>query len=146
MVSLEPSPSVFAELQANLKRNRSRNVRLLQVAASDREEQLVLEQGPASNSGLTATAHASPDALCLRVQARRLADCLSSDELASERLQARGHSASELFDRLIGLGFSASGLANDYDPEAYFAPRLQGPSALHAAPDRELDVIFTRRG
>lgn len=86
VVALEPAPDTFAALSANVTRNGANNVRLLQVAASDRAGELILEQGPASNSGMTATQLAREHDPRPRVAAQPLASCLHADELARARV------------------------------------------------------------
>jgi FkbM family methyltransferase len=181
VVALEPSPTTFAALQANVARNGASNVRLLQLAASDREGELSLSSGPESNSGMASTHAATADGGA-RVRARPLTECLSDQELSTtraikidvegaewdalmglepalpklprgcsiivevspERLRARGHSAQALFELMSKHGFSALELSNDYDPEAYFAPRLTAPRAISGPPSTDADIIFTR--
>jgi FkbM family methyltransferase len=86
VVALEPAPETFAALAANVTRNRASNVRLLQVAASDCAGELVLEHGPASNSGMTATQLAREHDVRPRVAAQTLASCLDADELSRARV------------------------------------------------------------
>ncbi len=53
VLAIEASPKNFSALQSNLIRNRVRNVRAVNVAASDSEGVARLFHGPQSNAGLT---------------------------------------------------------------------------------------------
>jgi FkbM family methyltransferase len=51
VVAIEPHPGIFRELQGNLARNRARNVRAVNLAASDRTGRCRLFSGPGHNVG-----------------------------------------------------------------------------------------------
>lgn len=52
VVAIEASPANFSTLRANLDRNRARNVRAVNVAASDHRATVKLFGGPSSHTGL----------------------------------------------------------------------------------------------
>jgi FkbM family methyltransferase len=53
VVAIEPSPTIFRALRANLERNRAGNVRALNLAVSDAMGSARLFRGPDTNCGLT---------------------------------------------------------------------------------------------
>jgi FkbM family methyltransferase len=86
VVAIEASAAIFAQLQANLARNRAANVRSVNIAASDRAGTLPLFRGPEHNGGETSLFHGAgfqPDG---SVEAAPLADILKPQEVANARL------------------------------------------------------------
>jgi len=90
VVAIEASPTIFRALQDNLARNRVRNVRAVNVAASDRRGVVRLFLGPVTNRGLTTmlpeeAAKYACEFEC-EVQAGPLAAILGSEEVRRARL------------------------------------------------------------
>jgi FkbM family methyltransferase len=86
VIAIEPSPEVVAALRDTLARTGVDNVRIVESAASDRDEELTLFAGPEHNVGLTATvAHRGLQAHG-RVRAAPLAQLVTAEELAAARL------------------------------------------------------------
>lgn len=65
-------------------------------------------------------------------------------EVAPERLEERGESASVLFDTMVDLGFTAASLPNDYHPSSYARRSVARPTPLTAPPSTIVDVVFTK--
>lgn len=86
VVAIECSPAVLLELRETLARNALANVRLVESAASDRHEQLVLFAGPSHNVGLTATVSHRGLQPHGTVPAAPLGDLVTADERARARL------------------------------------------------------------
>jgi FkbM family methyltransferase len=86
VVAIEASPVVFDRLLANVTRNGARNVRALNVAASDDERELTLYFGPKYHTGVSSTI--TPDLSAngqAIVQGRPLAGILEPGEIARAR-------------------------------------------------------------
>lgn len=86
VVSVEASPAIFRQLRGNLDRNRSGNVRAVNVAASDCKARLQLFRGPSHNIGETSLFQADGFTADGMVEAAPLADILEAGELARARL------------------------------------------------------------
>jgi FkbM family methyltransferase len=90
VVAIEPSPPTFGFLQRNLSLNRVRNVRAVNVAVSDREEELDLFLHSENDSGSATGVHkwASQQGFVRgsRVRALPLNSILESGEIEAARL------------------------------------------------------------
>jgi FkbM family methyltransferase len=85
VVAIEPSPAIFAQLQDNATANGARNIRLVNVAASDADGELLLYGGTRWNRGASSTVvHAADQQPEARVTAAPLDELLLPEEL--ERL------------------------------------------------------------
>jgi FkbM family methyltransferase len=81
VVSIEASPTIYSLLSNNIARNRASNIRLVNVAASDRRNTLVIYAGERSNIGKTTTIEARGFRKECSVQALPIDEILSVDEL-----------------------------------------------------------------
>jgi FkbM family methyltransferase len=86
VVAIEASPSIFVALEANLTRNRTTNVRAVNLAASDRSGRVAMFVGPAWNRALASTVPTEGLEPECEVEAWPLADILTEDELSRARL------------------------------------------------------------
>ncbi len=90
VVAVEAAAATFARLRRNLERNRAGNVRAVNVAVSDREEELVLYNPPGHDSGrataVQSWAGGQGFAPAGRVSALPLAAILEPREWAAARL------------------------------------------------------------
>ncbi|WP_170153332.1 FkbM family methyltransferase [Roseiarcus fermentans] len=91
VVAIEASPTTFAMLEANLNLNEyAKNVRAVQIAASDRFEQLNLYNMPEHNIGASTTiasrAIGRGGLFFAKVQAKPLLEILHPEEIARVRL------------------------------------------------------------
>jgi FkbM family methyltransferase len=174
VVALEPAPVSFTALARNLKLNRARNVRALNVAASDRPGQISLIHGPSTNRGLTRISPAVPTAEL--VDAQPLSALVEPEEFARVRLvkiDVEG-AESEVIDGMLPLlewarpdlemivelhrpsnddllrvlddaGFRPVRLENDYSAAAYLGPRsLATLEPLTGPIDFECNALFVR--
>jgi FkbM family methyltransferase len=82
VVSIEPSPDIFAQLSQNAVLNGASNTRLLNLAASDARGELLLYGGSKWNRGATSTVIHGPDQMPeARVAAAPLDEILLPDEM-----------------------------------------------------------------
>jgi len=86
VVAIEPSPTIFNTLKNNLALNKARNIRLVNMAVSDRPQVLRLFRGPEWNVGLTTTVEKSSFKLEGEVIAEPLSDILKPEEIQKARL------------------------------------------------------------
>jgi len=81
VVAIEALPKLAAVVAENAARNGLRNIRVVNVAASDRPEELTLYQAPSTNIGMTTTRSDRGFAATATVQALPLTEILTADEL-----------------------------------------------------------------
>jgi FkbM family methyltransferase len=86
VVAIEASPTIFQQLQANLNRNHTANVRSVNMAASDRRGTLQLFRGPAHNGGETSLFQGKGFEPDVAVEAASLAEILQPHEISNARL------------------------------------------------------------
>ncbi len=86
VVAVEPSPALFARLHDNLERNRVRNVRPVNLAASDGPGRVIVFSGPVTDPGLTTTLPQTELAVEAEVDAQPLSEMLSTHEVRNARL------------------------------------------------------------
>jgi FkbM family methyltransferase len=67
-------------------------------------------------------------------------------EIAPDRLRERGGASSELFDLMVGAGFTAARLRNEYHPSRYARPAIGAPEPIDEPPAEITDVVFTKTG
>ncbi len=86
VVAIEASPAIFQQLERNVARNDSRNVRCANIAASDRRAKLPLFCGPEHNLGETSLYSGPGFRPAGWVNAAPLAEILAPAEIANARL------------------------------------------------------------
>jgi FkbM family methyltransferase len=88
VVAIEASPKAFGQLQANIELNAfaAKNVRAVQVAASDRQGVLELYDLFAGNMGAATTIAGRGGTRIASVEAKPLVDILTPDEINTVRL------------------------------------------------------------
>jgi FkbM family methyltransferase len=88
VVAVEASPSIFAALQSNVSRNDARNVRCVNMAASDREATLRLYRGPSDNTAGTTLIPENIDGATFEceVPAKPLAGIVTAEEWKQARV------------------------------------------------------------
>ena len=86
VVAIEPLPALYEATRANVARNGLRNVRTVNVAASDRVGRLELFRGPASHTGLTSLVAEPGLELECEVESLPLSAILDDEELRRARL------------------------------------------------------------
>jgi FkbM family methyltransferase len=86
VVAIEASPAICELLRGNIELNDVRNVRAVQIAASDRPGRIKLYAGPTGNSGQTTTEEARGLPLIAEIDAAPLLDIVTPDELKTARL------------------------------------------------------------
>lgn len=86
VVAIEASPTIFRQLRANLERNRTANIRAVNIAASDRRGKVQLFCGPSHNCGKTSLFREKGLERREEVEAAPLTDILEPHELAGARL------------------------------------------------------------
>jgi FkbM family methyltransferase len=86
VVAIEASPKTYRILQANGARNRARNVRAVNLAASDQEGVLKLFGGPDSHIGLATTLELEGLKFECEIETAPLRTILSSHEIENARL------------------------------------------------------------
>jgi FkbM family methyltransferase len=110
VVAIEAHPRFAAIVRENVALNGFGNVRVEQLAVSDRTGELILHEGPRSNSGSTTTRERRGLAPSFSVPARSLFEILSADEIARVSLikidieGAEGPVLRELLDRIDLFG------------------------------------------
>jgi FkbM family methyltransferase len=67
-------------------------------------------------------------------------------EVAPDRLRDRGGASNELFELMVGFGFTAARLGNDYHPSHYARPHTAAPEPIDTPPTDITDVVFTKTG
>jgi FkbM family methyltransferase len=87
VVAIEASPSIFAELKANLLLNDVRNVRAVNMAVLDRKGTVAISRGPAYNQGMSSIVPTGADFTHeAEVEGGPLGDLLTDEEIARVRL------------------------------------------------------------
>ncbi len=86
VVAVEASPVTHEVLQRNLERNSVRNVRTVNMAASDRHGAVELYKGPEHNTGLTTPLRSRGFEVEAAVECAPLGEMLTSEEIATARL------------------------------------------------------------
>ena len=86
VVAIEASPEIFNALQGNLARNRARNVRAVNVAATDRKGWVRLFRGPDSNIGRTTIREECGFEFECEAEAAPLSAILQPEEVQNARL------------------------------------------------------------
>jgi FkbM family methyltransferase len=86
VVSIEASPAIFEQLGENVARNHARNVRMVNVAVSDRPGELTLYGGSKWNRGSSSTLPGALRTVEAVVLAAPLDDVLTDDERSRVRL------------------------------------------------------------
>jgi FkbM family methyltransferase len=81
VVSIEASPTIAARLRHNLNQNDCRNVRVANVAVSDRPGMASIYDGPVANTGMTTTVARPGWTVSGQIDALPLDEILSDDEL-----------------------------------------------------------------
>jgi FkbM family methyltransferase len=84
--ALEPSTRLYAELEANLERNRIENVTTWRVAASDADAEALLYEGAPKNRGESSLTQASDRQNPVVVPTRRIDSLLAAEDLNRLRL------------------------------------------------------------
>jgi len=86
VVALEPDPRVFLKLQSNIQRNQIQQVQAFQVAAADRESELLLagHDGVNQNSGMSRLVESGgSSALTFSVRSNRLDSLLDKAQMGT---------------------------------------------------------------
>ena len=86
VVSIEASPSTFQKLLDNIRLNRLRNIRALNVAASSASSTVRMFRAPANNLGSSSLLEGDGFECEGEVQAAALADLLTADEIRRARI------------------------------------------------------------
>lgn len=86
VVSIEPLPELYETTRANVARNGLRNVRAVNVAASDHAGRLELFRGPATHTGLTSVVEEPGLEPACEVDSLPLSTILRDEELQRARL------------------------------------------------------------
>ena len=81
VVAVEALPKLAAVVAANAARNGMRNIRVVNVAASDRSGELTLYQAPSTNIGMTTTRSDRGFPATATVRALPLTEILTDDEI-----------------------------------------------------------------
>ena len=81
VVAIEALPKLAEVVKANAARNGVDNIRVVNVAASDRPGELMLHQAPSTNIGMTTTRSDRGFPATERVRALPLTDILTEDEM-----------------------------------------------------------------
>jgi FkbM family methyltransferase len=86
VVAIEASPSIFSELETNLRLNEVSNVRAVNAAASDHEGEVRLFKGHQHNTGLTTVLSDTGFELECKVPAAPLTKILQPNEIERARI------------------------------------------------------------
>lgn len=148
VVAIEPAPLASAALQETISINALTNIRLVESAASDREDELRLFVGPSFGMGLTTTVS---NRFLLRehgrVRAAPLGSLVTLDELATTRLIKIDVEGAE--DRVLdGTVASIDALTADAElvievlPKSWSNPQLRPIDVLRPFLDRGFHVYL----